>query len=82
MFILAFAISMFVAFLIYGIKKILTSVYINSFFDEEAKKEVLEAKRIQTLQKREIKKIMKELQQEMHDDLNDFYHGINKDKGN
>ncbi|MEI7595250.1 MAG: hypothetical protein WCK02_05835 [Bacteroidota bacterium] len=79
MFLLAFAISMFVAFLIYLIKKVLTSIFIISFFDEDVKKEAMEAKRIRSLKKQKMKKMMKEMHKEMREDSHDFHYGDNND---
>jgi hypothetical protein len=77
MFVLAFIISMFVAVLIYWIRGLLTSVRMNSLFDEKAKIMVKRAIRIHKIHDKSIALISENLEHELHPELFDFYDGIN-----
>lgn len=79
MFLLAFVISMFVALLIYWIRSLLTSVRMNSLFDEKAKVVVRRAKRIHKIHDHELMLISEGVEEEMHSELFDFYEGVNDD---
>lgn len=79
MFLLTFVISMFVALLIYWIRGLLTSVRVNSFFDEKSKIVVRRAVRIHKIHDESIKNISEEIEQEMHPEIFDFYNGVNED---
>ena len=79
MFLLAFVISMFVALLIYWIRSLLTSVRINSFFDEKSKNVVRRAQRIHRIHDQSLKLISDEIEMELHPELFDFYDGVNED---
>jgi len=78
MFLLAFVISMAVALLIYWIRQILTSVRINSFFDEKSKILVRRAVRIHKIHDKTLSMIAKQIEHEVHPELLDFYQGINE----
>jgi hypothetical protein len=79
MFLLAFVISMFVALLIYWIRGLLTSVRVNSFFDEKAKVVVRRARRIHKIHDKSLKILSDEIEMELHPELFDFYNGVNED---
>ncbi len=79
MFLLAFVISMFVALLIYWIRGLLTSVRVNSFFDEKSKIVVRRAVRIHKIHDESIKIISEGFENEMHPEIFDFYNGVNED---
>jgi hypothetical protein len=79
MFLLAFVISMLVALLIYWIRGLLTSVRVNSFFDEKSKLVVRRAVRIHKIHNKSLKLISEGIEQEMHPELFDFYNGVNED---
>lgn len=77
MFLLAFVISMVVALLIYWTRRLLTSVRMNSLFDEKAKKIVRRAQRIHKIHERSLKIISEGIEQEMHSEIIEFYQGVN-----
>ena len=79
MFLLAFVISMAVALLIYWIRGLLTSVRINSFFDEKSKIVVRRAVRIHKIHDKSLSKIAEQVEHEVHPELLDFYQGINEE---
>jgi hypothetical protein len=79
MFLLAFVISMLVALLIYWIRGLLTSVRINSFFDEKSKIVVRRAVRIHKIHDKSLKLLSEKIEGEMHPELFDFYNGVNED---
>ncbi|MDO9256217.1 MAG: hypothetical protein Q7U54_11940 [Bacteroidales bacterium] len=79
MFLLAFIISMAVALLIYWIRQMLTSVRINSFFDEKSKIVVRRAVRIHKIHDKSLSLIAEQVEHEVHPELLDFYHGINEE---
>ena len=78
MFLLAFVISMAVALLIYWIRQMLTSVRINSFFDEKSKIVVRRAVRIHRIHDKNLSMIADQVEHEVHPELLDFYQGINE----
>jgi hypothetical protein len=79
MFALAFIISMFVALLIYWIRRLLTSVRMNSLFDEKSKIMVQRARRIHQIHDRELHLISEAFEKKEHPELFDFYAGINQE---
>ncbi len=79
MFALSFVIAMVVALLIYWIRRLLTSVRINSFFDENSKKMVKRAQRIHKIHDQKLIIISEEVEHEVHPELFDFYNGINEE---
>jgi chromosome condensin MukBEF complex kleisin-like MukF subunit len=79
MFLLSFAIAMVVALLIYWIRRLLTSVRVNSFFDEKSKKMVKRAQRIHKIHDKKLVIISEEVEHEVHPELFDFYNGINEE---
>lgn len=79
MFLLAFVISMLVALLIYWIRGLLTSVRVNSFFDEKSKIVVRRAIKIHKIHDKTLGTIAAEVEHEVHPELFDFYHGINEE---
>jgi hypothetical protein len=79
MFVLAFIISMFVAVLIYWIRGLLTSVKMNSLFDEKAKLMVKRAIRIHKIHDMSLARISENIEHELHPELFDFYDGINEE---
>ena len=79
MFLLAFVISMAVALLIYWIRQMLTSVRINSFFDEKSKIVVRRAVRIHKIHDKTLSMIAEQVEHEVHPELLDFYQGINEE---
>lgn len=79
MFILSFIIAMFVAVLIYWIRGLLTSVKVNSFFDEKSKIVVQRAIRIHKIHGQVLNVITEQIEHEVHPELLDFYHGINEE---
>lgn len=79
MFLLAFVISMLVALLIYWIRGLLTSVVVNSFFDEKSKMVVRRAMRIHKIHDKSLKIISEGIEHEMHPEIFDFYNGVNED---
>jgi len=79
MFLLAFVIAMVVALLIYWIRGLLTSVRINSFFDEKSKIVVRRAIKIHKIHDKSINMIAAQVEHEAHPELLDFYHGINEE---
>jgi hypothetical protein len=78
MFLLAFVISMLVALLIYWIRGLLTSVRINSFFDEKSKNKVRRAIRIHKIHDKSLSLIADQVEHQVHPELFDFYEGINE----
>lgn len=76
MFMLAFIISMFVALLIYWIRILLTSVRMNSFFDEKSKILVKRAIRIHKIHDKQISMISEAYEKKSHPELFDFFEGI------
>lgn len=76
MFLLSFAISMIVAFLIFLIKRMLTSLAFNSLFDENVKLELKRARKIKKARKKELKKRILQFEDQHKIDLFDFYKGI------
>jgi hypothetical protein len=79
MFALAFIISMFVALLIYWIRRLLTSVRMNSLFDDKAKILVKRAIRIHKIHDNSLALISDNLEHEMHPELFDYYDGVNEE---
>jgi hypothetical protein len=79
MFILSFVIAMVVALLIYWIRRLLTSVRVNSFFDEKSKNMVRRAQRIHKIHDQKLIIISEEVEHEVHPELFDFYKGINEE---
>jgi len=79
MFALSFVIAMVVALLIYWIRRLLTSVRVNSFFDENSKKMVKRAQRIHKIHDQKLIIISEEVEHEVHPELFDFYNGINEE---
>lgn len=79
MFLLAFIISMFVALLIYWIRRLLTSVRMNSLFDEKAKVMVRRAQRIHKIHDKSLILISEEIEQKIHPEMFDFYDGVNEE---
>jgi hypothetical protein len=79
MFLLAFLISMVVALLIYWIRQLLTSVRMNSLFDEKSKIVVRRAQRIHKIHDKTLKLISDRVEMEMHPELFDYYDGVNED---
>jgi hypothetical protein len=77
MFLLAFAIAMLVALLIYWIRSLLTSVRVNSIFDETSKRKIRRAKSIHKIHEKTISVISGKVEQEIHPELFDYYMGIN-----
>lgn len=57
----------------------LTSVRMNSLFDEKAKIVVRRAQRIHKIHDQSLKIISDEIEMELHPELFDFYDGINED---
>lgn len=78
MFLLAFVISMLVALLIFWIRGLLTSVRINSFFDEKSKIVVRRAVRIHKIHDKTLSLIAENIEHEVHPELLDYYQGINE----
>jgi len=78
MFILSFIIAMIVALLIHWIRRMLTSVRMNSLIDEKSKIIVKRARRIHKIHEKTISVISDEIEQELHPELFDFYKGINE----
>jgi hypothetical protein len=79
MFVLAFIISMFVALLISWIRRLLTSVKMNSFFDERSKRLVRRAINIHKIHHRQLNLISEAIEKQEHSELFDFYEGVNDD---
>jgi len=79
MFVLAFIISMIVALLIYWIRRLLTSVRMNSFFDEKSKLLVSRAIKIQKIHHKQLSLLSSEIEKQEHPELFDFYEGVNDD---
>jgi hypothetical protein len=79
MFVMAFVISMLVALLIYWIRNLLTSVRMNSLFDEKSKILVKRARRIHKIHDLKISMISEEVEHDIYHELSDFYRGINDD---
>ena len=77
MFAFSFVIAMIVAVLIFFIRKILTSVIVNSLFDEKSKVIVKRAKRIKNIHNKNIFSMAINSEEELNSDLIDFYKGIN-----
>ncbi len=77
MFVLAFVIAMVVSLLIYWIRSLLTSVRVNSLFDEKSKIMVSRARRIHKIHDKNISEIAENVEHEVHPELFDFYRGIN-----
>ena len=78
MFLLAFVISMLVALLIYWIRGLLTSVRVNSFFDEKSKILIRRAIKIHKIHDKNLGMIAEQIEHEVHPELLDFYQGINE----
>jgi len=78
MFVLSFIIAMLVAVLIYWIRGLLTSVRVNSLFDEKSKIMVKRAMRIHKIHGQALNVISEQIEHEVHPELLDFYHGINE----
>lgn len=57
----------------------LTSVRVNSFFDEKSKIVVRRAIRIHKIHDKSLKLISEGIEHEMHPELFDFYNGVNED---
>jgi nitrogen fixation/metabolism regulation signal transduction histidine kinase len=79
MFLLSFVIAMFVAVLIYWIRSLLTSVRVNSFFDEKSKKVIRRALRIHKLHDQVLSGISEKVEHDLHPELFDFYRGVNEE---
>lgn len=79
MFLLAFVISMLVALLIYWIRGLLTSVRVNSLFDEKSKIVVRRAIKIHKIHDKALGMIAEKIEHEVHPELFDFYQGINEE---
>ena len=79
MFVLAFVIAMFVALLIYWIRILLTSVRMNSLFDEKSKVLVKRAVRIHKLHDKAISRMSEEIEEKEHPEIFDFYKGISEE---
>lgn len=79
MFVLAFIISMVVALLIYWIRRLLTSVRMNSLFDEKSKIVVKRAIRIHKIHDKAISSISDAYEEKEHPELFDFYRGVNEE---
>ena len=79
MFILSFVIAMFVALLIYWIRQLLTSVRLNSLFDEKSKGMVKRAQRIHKIHDKSIREISDAMEEKVHPELFDFYKGVNEE---
>ena len=77
MFVLSFIIAMFVALLIYWIRRLLTSVRMNSLFDEKSKILVRRAIRIHKIHDKELSIISHDEEEKVHIGLFDFYNGVN-----
>jgi hypothetical protein len=77
MFGFSFIIAMIVAVIIFMIRKMLTSVVLNSLFDEKAKIIVKRARRIHNIHNHNIYSLAKASEEEVDCDLIDFYKGIN-----
>ncbi len=77
MFGFSFIIAMIVAVIIFLIRKMLTSVILNSLFDEKAKTIVKRARRIHNIHNHNIFSLAKTSEEEVDSDLIDFYKGIN-----
>jgi len=75
MFVLAFIISMVVALLICWIRRLLTSVRMNSLFDEKSKIMVKRAMRIHKIYDQAISIISDAFEEKEHPELFDFYRG-------
>jgi len=79
MFVLAFIIAMVVALLIYWIRILLTSVRMNSLFDEKSKIMVKRARSIHRIHDRAISVISGEIEEKVHPEIFDFYKGVNEE---
>jgi nitrogen fixation/metabolism regulation signal transduction histidine kinase len=79
MFLLSFAIAMVVALLIFWIRSLLTSVRVNSFFDEKSKMLIRRAVRIHKYHDRALSAISEKVEQDLHPELFDFYRGVNEE---
>ena len=79
MFVLAFIISMIVALLINWIRRLLTSVRMNSFFDEKSKLLVRRAISIHKIHHKQLNLISDAIEKKAHPELFDFYEGVNDD---
>lgn len=79
MFLLSFVIAMVVALVIYWIRNLLTSVRVNSFFDEKSKRLIRRAVRIHKLHDKVLSEISEKVEQELHPELFDFYRGVNEE---
>jgi hypothetical protein len=77
MFAFSFIIAMIVAVLIFLIRKMLTSVILNSLFDEKSKVIVKRARRIHNIHNKTIFSMAINREEEIDSDLIDFYKGIN-----
>jgi ABC-type protease/lipase transport system fused ATPase/permease subunit len=79
MFFLSFVIAMLVALLIYWIRSMLTSVRVNSLFDEKSKRLIRRAVRIHKIHDRVLGEISEKVEHDLHPELFDFYRGVNED---
>ena len=70
---------MVVALLIYWIRGLLTSVRVNSFFDEKSKNMVRRAIRIHKIHDKSLNLIAEKIEHDLHPELFDFYQGINEE---
>ena len=79
MFILSFIIAMVVALMIYWIRGLLTSVRVNSLFDEKSKTMVKRAKRIHKIHDNTLNMLAGQTEHDVHPELFDFYKGVNEE---
>ena len=79
MFLLSFVIAMIVAFVIQWIRNLLTSVRINSFFDEKSKIIIRRARKIHKIHSTNIHVLADHEEFESQQNIFDFYHGINEE---
>lgn len=79
MFILSFIIAMIVALMIYWIRGLLTSVRVNSLFDEKSKTMVKRARRIHKIHDNTLNMLAGQTEHDVHPELFDFYKGVNKE---
>jgi hypothetical protein len=79
MFVLSFIIAMVVALLIYWIRSLLTSVRVNSLFDERSKNLIRRASRIHRIHDQALSEISEKVEHDLHPELFDFYRGVNEE---
>lgn len=79
MFLLSFIIAMVVALLIYWIRSLLTSVRVNSFFDENSKNVVRRAVRIHKIHGEALSAQSEIVVHEMHPELFYYQEGLNEE---